>query len=339
VSASRTLEAQKAGGSGAAAPINLRMMGDWGVANWHAMTGWIAAGLRWRTSPESTFVIHTLGPYRDTLEALIDGTCDLCISSPVSDVHMARTGSARFDTAHPDLCAIGVYPHHDRLMLGLGTDVVERYGIHSFADLREKKPPLKLVAGVRDGVNMISWTAEQVLKGYGISWDDIPRWGGEWVTTGRPHEGLAAVAEGTADGIFFEAMMNWHKIMAKRPLTLIPIDLPVLEDLERRYGILRGDVQPGELPGVTQVTPEIEFSDWVVVVRESLPAETAYLIAQVLIDDRASFERTYTHRPLHESPLHYPIDPVSVARTNPVPLHPGARAFYRERGLLSEGQV
>jgi hypothetical protein len=65
---------------------------------------------------------------------------------------MARMGSARFGEPHPELCALGVYPHHDRLMLGIGTDVAEKYGIASFEDLREKKPPLKLVAATRDGV-------------------------------------------------------------------------------------------------------------------------------------------------------------------------------------------
>ncbi|MBV9439205.1 MAG: hypothetical protein JOZ24_04355 [Candidatus Eremiobacteraeota bacterium] len=314
--------------------VRLSMMGDWGVANWHALVGWIAASLRWRTSPRSRFVIHTIGPYRDTLEAVIDRTCDLCISSPISDARMAREGKARFERAHPELRALGVYPHHDRLMLGIGEDVAERYGIRSYEDLALRRPPLRLVGAVRDGVNYISWAAEQVLNAYGVAWDDIPAWGGEWVTTTRPHDGLAAVANGQADGIFFEAIMNWHRVMAKRPLRILPIGVDVLDDLRERYGIERGDIEPGEFAGVTERLPQIEFSDWLFVVRDDMPEELAYLIAQVLIDDRAAFERQYTHRPLRESPLHYPIEPAKVCRTAPVPLHPGAERFYRERDLL-----
>lgn len=316
-------------------PVSLTLMGDWGVANWHQLVGFIAAGLRWRTGIDSRFIIHTIGPYKDTLEAVIDRTCDLCISSPISDAVMAREGKARFAEPHPELRAIGVYPHHDRLMLGLGTDVCERYGITSFADLARTKPPLRLVGAVRDGVNYISWTAEQILNAYGMEWDDIERWGGEWVTTTRPHDGLAAVANGTADGIFFEAVMNWHRVMAARPLRILPVGTDVLADLHDRYGIERADIASGEFPGVDSLIPVVEFSDWLVVVRDDMSDRLAGLIAEVLVDDRAAFERSYLARPHKESPLNYPIVPEKVARTGAVPLHPGAELFYRERNLLA----
>jgi uncharacterized protein len=109
----------------------------------------------------------------------------------------------------------------------------------------------------------------------------------------------------------------------------------VLDDLERRYGVLRGDVEAGELPGVDAVTPVIDFSDWLVVVKDTLPEQTAYLIAETLIDDRSGFEKSYTHRPWKESPLSYPIEPRKVAQTAPVRLHLGAQRFYEQRGLLT----
>lgn len=314
--------------------VTLNIMGDWGVANWHAIAGWLAAGMRWRTAPASRYYVHTLGEYVDAIEALIDGTVDVCVCSPRFTGHMARGGIGVFDQARPDIRAIGVLPHRDRLILALGQDVAERYGLSSFEDIARVKPPLRLLSAVNDGKNTIAWTAEKILNGYGIAWSDIEAWGGEWLSANRPHKAIALVVGGDADGIFFEAVMNWHGMIRRRPLRFIPVADRVLSDLEQRYGVTRVTVPAGEYAGVDVDTPTVDFSDWMVLARADMPDKVAGLLAEVMLDERSEMEKRYTHRPLKESPMLYPVEPAFMCRTEPVPLHDGARDFYTGRGLL-----
>lgn len=313
---------------------HLSLMGDWGVANWHTLAGWLAAGLRWRTSPASTFVIHTLGAYKDSVESVMDRTCDVCVATPVVTAAMARAGIGPFPEAHQELRSVAVLPHRDRLMLAVGEDVAERHGLKNLADLARVRPPLRLVTAVRDGVNGISFAVERLLDEHGMRWGDIPEWGGEWLATARPHGGIASVGKGEADGIFFEAAMNWHRLERARPLRFLGFDPSALDSLHERFGYDRVDLEPGEYTAVTEPTPVLDFSDWLIVTRADLPDEIAYLMAQVVVEDRAEFERHYLHKPRQESALHYPIDPRRVGVTGPVPLHDGSARYFRQAGLI-----
>lgn len=317
--------------------VTLNIMGDWGVANWHTIAGWLAAGMRWRTAPASRYYIHTLGEYVDSIDALIDGTVDVCVSSPRFQAKMAIDGIGVFERAHPEIRAIGVLPHRDRLILAIGEDVAERHGIRTFTDLARVKPALRLLSAVNDGVNSIAWAAERILEAYGIAWSDIEAWGGEWLAANRPHKAIAMIVKGETDGIFFEAVMNWHAMLRRRRMRFIPIDRPVLDDLERRYGMTSVTIPAGEYEGVDTDTPTLDFSDWMVLVRADMPDETAALLAEVMLDERAEMEKRYTHRPLKESPMLYPIDAGFLCHTNPAPLHDGARRFFESRGLLAPG--
>ena len=315
--------------------VHLSFLGDWGVANWHGVVGLLAAGMQWRTSPKSTFVIHTLTPrYRDSLEAVYKRDVDVCVSTPVSSVHQARHGLGPFPEAHPELVTFARMAHRDRLILALAKDVCTQYGIWTFQDIAAKKPPLRVVNAVHDGMNSISWTSERVLNLYGIAWDDIPAWGGEWIMTARPHDGIARLMNGTADGLFFEAVMNWHRLNERRPLHFFPVDDFVLAELRAKYGIEKAVIAPGEYNGIDTATPVIEFGDWILAIRRDMPDEVAYLLAETITDDLETFLSHYRHRPLKESPVDYSVGLEYLAHTGPVPLHPGAERFYRERGLL-----
>ena len=46
--------------------IELKMVGDWGVANFHTLVGMIAANMRFRSEPRSRFWILTGTGFRDS---------------------------------------------------------------------------------------------------------------------------------------------------------------------------------------------------------------------------------------------------------------------------------
>lgn len=307
-------------------------MGDWGIANLHSACGWIAAGLRSRSAPGSTFVVHTTGGMRESARALIDGIVDLAIITPLAQAAMLVQGSGIYDEPHPELCAAGVLPHRDRLVLAIAADVADRLGIASYRDIAAKHPELRLVAAPRGGD--AAYAAEQILERYGMDYDDLERWGGKWVAVARPPLMPGFVLRDEADGLFTERVMRLHELCLARPMRFLAIDEAVLEDLRLSCGFTSASLEPGELPGLEHQVRTLEWGNWAVMVRRDMPDDLAGLIARVMVEDREIFESKYTHLPIERSPLHYPITPAKLSASGAVPLHPAAAEYFKSQGAV-----
>ena len=79
--------------------------------------------------------------------------------------------------------------------------------------------------------------------------------------------------------------------------------------------------------------PALEFSDFLVLVREDLPDDVAYLLTWCLVEKRKAIEAQYKHLEPERSPLTYPLDPVAMAKPS-IPLHPAAERYYRDAGHI-----
>ena len=311
--------------------VHVALMGDWGVANFHLASGWIANGLRYRTDRSSTFVVHALGPYPTMLDALLDRTVDVAFAQALVGARWARAGQPPFAKAHPELVALGVLPHRDRVLLALRGSTADRLGVRTFADLRDRRPALRLTVGERGG--LVGTAAEALLKAHGIAWDDIPRWGGEWIVVERPQPAIGLVAKDQADGVLFEGIMNWYATDARTPLRILVPEEGSWARLAKA-GLERGPLEAGEFASLETAVEVVDFSGWLVAARTDMADEIARLIATVLVEDRAILESRYLDRPVRESALRYPIVPRDLPKTADIPLHPGALSYYGEAGLL-----
>ena len=77
----------------------------------------------------------------------------------------------------------------------------------------------------------------------------------------------------------------------------------------------------------------LDFSDFLILVRDDMPDDVAHLLTWCLVEQRAWIERQYRHLPPHRSPLSYPLVPERMGRTT-VPLHPGAHRYFADARLL-----
>src|SRR5579884_2089467 len=313
--------------------VHLRFMGGWGMDNLTSACGWMATGMRWRTAKNSTFVIHTGRGMLDNVNAVLDGTVDIAITTPGVNALMAFKGLGPYPETHPQLRSLAALPHRDRLLLAISTGASERYGVRSLPELVAKRPPLRIATGINDGINMIGYTVEKILNAHSMMWEDLEQWGGQWLCSETPFPALERFASGEADALFFEAITLWPKL-GQKSYRLFPIHRLILEGLYHHYGFERANVEPGELPGVTQPIPCVDFSQWLIVTREDVPEEVAYLAASIIVEDRQAFESRYTSLPLNQSALHYPMQPEEMCRSVPIPLHAGAERYYREHGYL-----
>src|SRR5581483_6579994 len=147
-------------------PIALHMMGDWGIANLHRICGWISAEL-WRRSPAgSKFATWAGRGGADAISAVLDDAVQ-------STIFEGRGICRRGDVGR--LRALGTLPQDDRLVFAIDAD----FGIGSFAELRAKRPALRLATATDDGVNMSGFAAFRMPEALDIPAATIESWGGK----------------------------------------------------------------------------------------------------------------------------------------------------------------
>lgn len=300
--------------------LTLHMQGDWGVMNLHRVCGWISMELADRCGPGTRMAIWNGRGFVDGVHAVGRGEVDVAIVTPAAFVRAALDGRGPYSGGgYPDLRGLGVVPQRDRLVVGVSRSL----GITSFSQLREQRPVLHLATSHDDGVNHVGLAAREVLARSGV---DIEGWGGHFLRDERPFETLEHVRAGRADAIIHEAVMlpDWQEIGSD--LNFLPIEDTVLAALETDLGWPDARLPAGYFPD-SPVLHTLDFSDFLVLTRAELPDDVAYGIAWVLGETRRVLERQYLHIPPDQSPVTYPLDPVTIGRT-PIALHPGAAAYY-----------
>lgn len=311
--------------------IDFKIVADWGNANFHTIAGWILAHLRWQSAPQSTFWIKTGTGYGDNISALTSGEVDLAITTPYDVTpEWAIAGKHFFEgRPAPFLRSLGYLPQNDRLVFAIRADT----GITSFADLRERRFPLRLATGTRDPDNLMSWVIERILELHGVK---IEEWGGEWLGHDHPRISIPQAIEGKANAVMNEAIVvpQWRELVAKVPMRFLPYEDQALDVLEKQYGLRRAILPAGYLSAPTDV-PCIDFSNWSVLVRDDMDEALAYRITAIMVEQRAELEGRFRHLPPEIAPMTYPVDPYTMWKGVGAPLHPGAERYYREHGYMS----
>jgi TRAP-type uncharacterized transport system substrate-binding protein len=313
--------------------IELKMVGDWGVANFHTLVGMIAANYRFKAEPRSRFWILTGTGFRDNIDAVARGEVDLGITTPLDvPLEWARQGKHLFaGRGYPFLRSLAYYPQDDRLIFAVREDT----GITSFADIVKRKYPLKLATSPRDPDNLMTFIIDKVLELHGIMPGDIERWGGAWLGSDRPQICLARAVKGEADAVMFEGIMTpgWYEWIEKSKVRFIPFERDALDRLQGEYGLRPAVLSKGRL-GAPADIPCLDFSHWAVFVRDDMDEDVAYRITSILVEHRGEMEARYRNIPVERSPLTYPIDPKAMWAGLGAPLHKGAERYYREHGYM-----
>ncbi|KAH8703434.1 hypothetical protein BGW36DRAFT_393775 [Talaromyces proteolyticus] len=318
--------------------MTLHFVGDWGMANFHRICSWLTQQFCDRAGPDSrvaTWSIRYGGI--EAVTSVFQGQAQLAIATPAQMITTALTGQGIFSQfgPMPSLRALAVLPQNDRMVLA----VDPKFGIRSFNDLRNKRPPLRIATSTNDGTNFIGYTANAYLKAHGITEAELVSWGGAIVHAQRPEQTVMLVLSGKADALLQEAIMTpwWEEVIQKKHFIPLPIEESALERfVEENPGVSKADPNPlpaGFWGNLTEPLPCLDFSDFVILVRDDLPDDVAYLLTWCLVETRDALESQYRHIPPEKSPLTYPLDPKKMA-LSPVPLHPAAAKFYKEAGYL-----
>jgi uncharacterized protein len=312
-------------------PIDVKLLG--GGQNWMALCARIAIGLNGYYSPlpkGSSVSVTTREPGANIFEAPVlvaRGEYHMAVTTPSWVGKLAAEGRPPFDERLP-LCSLAQFAHDDRLVFAVRRET----GIKSLREIKDKRYPLKVSTPLRETRHAAVWCAERVLEAYGFNFDDIERWGGK-VLRDRPRNqklpGVQPVSEGF-DAVFDEAVMTnrWTSLTEKYDIEFLPVEEEVIERFVAQ-GWSRGVLPKNRFRGVDRDVPGIDFSGWLFFCRQDMDEELAYYAIQA-IDEQQRQINEWFDAPTSGMTEH--VDMRKLARDLPLPLHPGAEAYYREKG-------
>lgn len=307
------------------APLSLRIKADWGQANLTRIAGWLNQEIGDRAPAGSEFSIHAGRGGADAVAALAEGKVDIALATPTAAARLLHDGTGpRASVPAPWLRALGVIGQDDKLVLAVDASLP----VFEVSDLANVASELVIGTSADDGVNAIGLAAHHALRLGGADPEQLVRDGARFVYDERPFPVVGAFATGTVNVVIQEAIMMpvWQRIAEKRPVRYLEWGDDVLNGFAD-FGWPSAVVKKGYLPGLEKDLLTLDFADFVLLCREDLDPEVAYLATWCMLKTRRALEGQYQHIPQDRTPLSYPLDP-SKMRQTPVPLHDSARQAY-----------
>jgi len=264
------------------------------------------------------------------LKLLAEGKVAVAWINPSASVTLAYKGTGPLRGRLP-LRTIAVFPSWDVM----GFAVRESTGITSLDQIKKDQIPIHLStgpAGQRDLLESpVTFMVSAAMKAAGFTFADIRKWGGKIQSVSRPShpDRREGIEKGTVNAVFDEGIKSWGQTVLEHDFRYLPIEGGMLRKL-KALGYRAGVVPKSHFKGLASDVPTIDFSGWPMVVRADMPNDVAYALCEA-IELRQQSIPTDNFRPLNIADLcvnneEAPYD---------VPLHPGARKFYRERGYLN----
>jgi hypothetical protein len=292
---------------------------------------WLAEGLAARTGqPLEMYPVLESVSAASPIGALVDHEVDVALTTPIAAAGMAFEGRGPFVSAHRGLRAIGVLPHRDRLGLVVGRDVARRYGLRTVGDVIARRVPLRIISAPNDGISLEGFAARELLRRFGVSWNDLLSWGGQLLPYRGLQDAAAQLISGAADGMIHHSIMEWCQFSEARPMRLLAIDEGVLDGLRDAFGIGSATVLDGEHEGVDGGGRVLDWSQWIICCRTDLAEQVGHALAATLVEDRAGIETEYRATSIQRSLLRYPIEASGASKTSPMLLHCGAAAYFAQ---------
>jgi len=257
------------------------------------------------------------------------GAFSLVWINPSAILTMAHRGKGPFKKRLP-LNTIATFPSFDVM----GFAVHDSTGITSLAQIKRERIPLRVSTGFVPKSDLLGnatmFTVAATLRAAGFALADLQKWGGKIQSVPRPSDPSrrAAIVDGSINAVFDEGIKSWGQTAIDNGFRFLPIDGAVLRQL-KSLGYRASAMSRCGFRGLKQDVSTIDFSGWPMVVRADMSADVAYALCEA-IELRKDLIPTDNFKKLSIAQLCRNDDEAPFD----VPLHPGAKRFYRDRGYL-----
>ncbi|MDH3445539.1 MAG: hypothetical protein OEN50_16555 [Deltaproteobacteria bacterium] len=252
---------------------------------------------------------------------------DFGFGNPVGLSAMAYLGRGFYKKKIP-LRAIGVFPTWDRLIFAVRKDT----GIKSLEDVRTRKFPLRISTRRRGKLQTTIYAIEEVLKAYGMSLRDIERWGGEVMEATSPSspDRRDHIQSRKADAVFDEGVKSWGSTALNAGMRFLPINDAAARHMAR-MGFPSAALTRKHYPKLERDIKAVDFSGWTFFCHADLPSRVAYDMARAI--DLCHKQIPVDHFDKRPMTMREFCRGGEAGQLN-IPLHPGAKKYFREKGYL-----
>ncbi len=281
-----------------------------------------------RRAYPSSSIIYEPGNPAGALEHLRNERRPFALASVV-EPKMAYAGTAPFREKYPPGTITGVLngaPEVFALKVYARADFLKKHGVETFADLIEKEVPMRL--SVNQPGNL--WAREHVnllFSFFGKTMEDVESWGGELVAqpTGASHD---LMRDDRLDVIITGGATPSGRIVelaSVKDLQFVKLSDALVEHVAQGLGGSVGTIPAGAYDFVDQDLSTV-LSSFLIVAGPSATYEDAYKLAKSMYEQMEHYRSS--HKALQRASRE------KLPDVSYLELHPGAKAFYQEVGLI-----
>jgi uncharacterized protein len=297
-------------GAGTASAENLRLMTGPQGGSWYPMGGAIKNVVEGAVPDTSLQVMPGAGIAN--VKAIEAGKADIAFANSVSTVD-AIEGNPPFEEKATNVCHVAtLYPQYFQVVTTADS------GIESLDQLKGRGLTTQPAGNTGEAITA------HLLEAGGLSYDDLA--GVDFVSY---NDSVALLKDGNSEVFTLGTTVPASAIMdlaSARDIKLLEVDDAMLAQMkELNPGYQRIEIPAGSYPGQDEAVPTIGYTTHVIA-RCDLPEETVRGILQQIVDhqqDLASVASAIGETSLEQ-----------MAADIGVPIHPGAKAFFTEKGAM-----
>ena len=198
-----------------------------------------------------------------------------------------------------------------------------------FPELIEKKYPIKMAIG-RPGTGPKTYAA-YTLEAYGSSFDELEAWGSK-LFPGSSSMGARAIGDGIAEAAFQVGSVPQvpiNELSTRKKIKMMTVTEPDIQAKMAKIGFSYDAIPGGTYNFASQDTPTMGVP-YIVIVLRSMDDQTAYDITKSMWNNKDFLMAGYQDFRNVLTPEYVQ----ALAKDFPDQLHPGAKKYWVEQGIL-----
>lgn len=237
----------------------------------------------------------------------------------------AINGNEPFEREYTELRSLTrVFTGHSNLIVR--KKLVEETGYVSLKDFIDNEYPLRVgMDTLGSGPELMN---SRLLAEYGVTYDDIEDWGGNVVFVSM-RDAADMIGDGLLDAHFASGeapLPMFVELHTRTPITLLEIESEVLQAMDEKYGAPAGELEAGTYPDQEEAVRAFEVTGALFTTTD-MSYDLAYEITRVLVEQREA-----RFGDIHASLGR--LQEEEMPSGTGAPLHPGAEALYRDKGII-----
>ncbi|WP_100403774.1 TAXI family TRAP transporter solute-binding subunit [Bacillus sp. FJAT-42315] len=235
----------------------------------------------------------------------------LAMADTVADAYTGEGNFVRSGALSNVRAIASLYPNYLQIV------APKKAGIRTLEDLKGKDVA---VGALGSGTEIV---AKRILQGAGITYDDI---NADFLSFS---EGIEGIKNGTTDVAFLSSGYPNSGIMelaATDDVEIIPVPKELTEKLQGQYPAFKVGAIPGNTyKGVKEDRDTVLVKN-LMITHQDLSEEKVYLLTKTM------FENLDDLRNAHNAAKQIELE--TAVEELPLPLHPGAEKYYKEKGII-----